>query len=239
MGTSSLVIGIISVVFSIIPFIGYIVLTPAIIGLVLGAIYIKKADKKGKGIAGVALNIIALLFIILYTILFVFAIKLGNEEYSSDIERMSVERIASKSFGTYMVPAGWSENSTLSSNTKYFYIKDGTNLNKPTSNISVESGTNKYSKEEHETFRMAILNQLSMQLSTSSSETQVSAYGTTTAKGDILYVFTIEEESITTKQYYIVEDYKYILVIETDFHDENISNIDTITEGIINSFSWK
>ena len=75
MGVASLVLGIISVIFAWIPFCGYIALVPAIVGLILGIVNVVKQSKieggkKGLGIAGVVLNIIALVFIIFYTIVF-------------------------------------------------------------------------------------------------------------------------------------------------------------------------
>jgi hypothetical protein len=38
--------------------------------------------------------------------------------------------------------------------------------------------------------------------------------------------------------YYIVGDYKYILITETDFHDENAADITAAAKGMVDSFEW-
>ncbi len=74
MGIAALVIGIIAVVFGFIPFCGYFALLPAIIGLILGIIDVKNKSKaqqpKGKGMAGIVLNAVALIVILLWTLVF-------------------------------------------------------------------------------------------------------------------------------------------------------------------------
>jgi len=72
MGIAALVIGIIAVVFGFIPFCGYFALLPAIVGLILGIIDVKNKSKaqqpKGKGMAGVVLNAVAIIVILLWTL---------------------------------------------------------------------------------------------------------------------------------------------------------------------------
>ena len=72
MGIASLVLGIVGVCFSFIPVFNYLFAIPVIIGLVLGIVDLVRKSKiegakKGKSIAGVVLNIIAILIIIIWT----------------------------------------------------------------------------------------------------------------------------------------------------------------------------
>ena len=141
-----------------------------------------------------------------------------------------------KDFGTYEIPADWIESEAHSTNSKFFYVKEGEeNENRP-NNISVNEGTNKYSESEHEKFRMAILKQLSMQIG-GDEDVEVNANGSNTENGDVVYTFNIKEaDGIETTQYYIVGDYKYILIQQTVF--EKSDDIDNVAKDIANSFSW-
>ena len=76
MGIAALILGIISFIVALIPLCGYFAFLPAIIGLILGIVYVVKQSKvedgkKGMGIAGIILNALAIIFIIAYTILFI------------------------------------------------------------------------------------------------------------------------------------------------------------------------
>ncbi len=75
MGIAALVIGIIAVVFGFIPFCGYFALLPAVVGLILGIVDVMKKSKaqqpKGKGMAGIVLNTVAIIVILLWTLVFV------------------------------------------------------------------------------------------------------------------------------------------------------------------------
>ncbi len=74
MGLAAMVIGIFAVIFGFIPFCGFFALIPAIIGLILGILDVKKKSKvqqpKGMGMAGVVLNAVAILVILLWTLVF-------------------------------------------------------------------------------------------------------------------------------------------------------------------------
>ena len=143
-----------------------------------------------------------------------------------------------KAFGSYTVPAGWEENREHSTRDKFFYIAVGSDTGRePPDNISVNSGTNRYSLEEHEQFRDAIMKQLAGQIS-KQDNTTLNGTGTYTEAGDVLYIFQIVEEdlNITTTQYYIVGDYQYVLVHETTYGDS--PETDGVAQAIVNSFSW-
>ncbi len=72
MGIAALVIGIIALVCGFIPLCGWFAFLPAIIGLILGILDVKNKSKakqpKGMGMAGVVLNAVAILVILLWTL---------------------------------------------------------------------------------------------------------------------------------------------------------------------------
>lgn len=167
----------------------------------------------------------------------------ANEELSNkflEIVNNMLENIPGtlieKDFGTYEIPADWVESVAHSANSKFFYVKEGEeNENRP-NNISVNEGTNKYSESEHEKFRMAILKQLSMQIGRN-EDVKLNANGSNTKNGYLVYTFSIKDGNTTTTQYYIVGDYKYVLVHETTFG--NSTETDNAAQKIIDTFKWK
>ncbi len=74
MGLAAMIIGIIAVVLGFIPFCGYFALLPAIVGLILGIVDVKQKSKakqpKGQGMAGIVLNAVAIIVILLWTLVF-------------------------------------------------------------------------------------------------------------------------------------------------------------------------
>ncbi len=74
MAIASLVLGIISLLVACIPICGFIILIPALIGLILGIVSIivskKKNEAMGMGIAGTILNAVALLTLAIYLLFF-------------------------------------------------------------------------------------------------------------------------------------------------------------------------
>jgi len=74
MGIASMVIGIIAIILAFIPFCGFIFLIPAVIALILGivdvAVKAKRNLPKGCGVAGIVLNSVAIIIIVLYTLVF-------------------------------------------------------------------------------------------------------------------------------------------------------------------------
>lgn len=160
------------------------------------------------------------------------ALENVNEVQSSKTENK--DNNYTKSFGSYKVSDGWIESKTHSTKTKFFYVANGTDKDQKPDNISVNVGTNKYKEEEHVRFREAIVSQLSMQMA--NTKATINANGSTTDNGYIVYEFEIKEEDVTTIQYYIVGEYKYILVHETVFN--NREETDKVAKEIINSFTW-
>ena len=170
-------------------------------------------------------------------------IVFANEELSNkflEIVNNLLENIPGtlieKDFGTYEIPADWIESEAHSTNNKFFYVKEGQENDNRPNNTSVNEGTNKYAASEHEKFRMAILNQLSMQIG-GDENVELNANGSNTQNGYVVYTFSIKDKDNTTTQYYIVGDYKYVLVHETTFGDS--TETDSVAQKIIDTFKWK
>lgn len=170
-------------------------------------------------------------------------IVFANEELSNkflEIVNNMLENIPGtlieKDFGTYEIPADWIESEAHSTNNKFFYVKEGQENDNRPNNISVNEGTNKYAASEHEKFRRAILNQLSMQIGVDEN-VELNANGSNTKNGYVVYTFSIKDQDNTTTQYYIVGDYKYILVHETTYGDS--TETDSAAQKIIDTFKWK
>lgn len=89
MGVAALVLGIISIVMSFIPFCNYFLIIPALVGIILGICDIigkrKKGEKRGIGIAGLILSIISIVIIVVETILMVFGVIALNDSYNKSI----------------------------------------------------------------------------------------------------------------------------------------------------------
>jgi hypothetical protein len=137
--------------------------------------------------------------------------------------------------GSYTVPEGWIRAEKYSTAEKIFYVEDGKEIEDYPDNISIEVGSNRYAAKDHANFRNAILQQLLLYTGT---ENEVLGDGTYTEQGYILYIFTITEESegIVTKQYYIVDDYRYCLVQLTNFTGSEAA--DEAAREMVDSFIW-
>ena len=141
-----------------------------------------------------------------------------------------------KSFGSFIIPEDWTEITRYSRGGKYFYSHKSEQVGPSMTNISIELGRNRYALEDHMTFRYAILRQLSMQ----GGAGTLAASGDYTKQNDPLYIFSFEdiEPQITTIQFYIVGNYRYILVHATDFHNGNINDVKAVAQFIVDSFIW-
>jgi hypothetical protein len=145
-----------------------------------------------------------------------------------------------KTFGAYDTTDDWFEATELSQGDRYYYLKKGQGPGKTVSNISVESGRHRYAAADHSVFRDVTYRGLLKQVANDPDAGFLFGDGATTAKGYTLYTFIIEYEGIdrTDRMYYIVGDYKYVLITETDYHDKNAANITTTAKAIADSFEW-
>lgn len=157
-----------------------------------------------------------------------------NEETVTNVE----DKIYNKNFGSYKILENWVQSREHSTGSKFFYVKHGQEKEQSPNNVSINAGTNKYAQSEHEKFKTAILNQLSMQIGNAEDVT-LNASGSYTDNGYILYTFIIQDPGIETTQYYIVGDYKYVLVQETVFNQDEKEETDNLAREIVNTFKWK
>lgn len=137
--------------------------------------------------------------------------------------------------GSYIVPDGWVKAEKYSSADKFFYVEDGHENDETPDNISIEIGTNRYSENEHENFRNAIVQQLTMQLQ--GVDAEITGDGTYTDQNYIVYIFTINEGDVVTKQYYIVGEKRYCLIHLTNFTGSE--SADEAAQIMADSFVWK
>ncbi|MCI8630312.1 MAG: hypothetical protein HFE57_12625 [Firmicutes bacterium] len=164
-----------------------------------------------------------------------------NEQQIENIEQNVITNedvTYHKSFGSYRVPKNWIESTKYSTEDKFFYVAEGTEEDPLPNNISVNVGKNKYSSEQHMKFRDAILNQLVMQLP---KDVILNGNGSYTANDYVLYTFTFSitegDTTLSATQYYIVADYKYVMVYETAFTD-NTEEVDIVAKSIVDTFKW-
>ena len=136
--------------------------------------------------------------------------------------------------GSYTVPDGWVKMEKYSTEDKIFYAEEGHEEDELPDNISVEVKTNRYSAEDHMEFRDAIVRQLTMQASRVGAE--LTGEGTFTDQEDVLYIFTISEEDVVTKQFYIVGDKRYCLIHLTNFTGSE--SADEAAQAMADSFVW-
>ena len=136
--------------------------------------------------------------------------------------------------GSYTVPDGWVKMEKYSTEDKIFYAEEGHEEDELPDNISIEVKPNRYSAEDHMKFRDAIVRQLTIQASGAGAE--LTGEGTFTDQEDILYIFTISEEDVVTKQFYIVGDKRYCLIHLTNFTGSE--SADEAAQAMASSFVW-
>ncbi len=159
-------------------------------------------------------------------------------EYNSLLSNMSGGVEYTKDFGTYTIDSSWEEYLNQSADNEFFYVKVGTNSLEKQNNISVKEETNSYSESNHINFKNWILSQLSSELSENDT---INANAFTSDNGYTVYEFEIHNgvENVTNNKYYIIGDYKHILVDETVYTDsENVGDVDDIAREIVNTFKW-
>ncbi len=137
--------------------------------------------------------------------------------------------------GSYTVPDGWIKSDEYSTDEKIFYVQEGHENDTLPDNISVNIGSNKYSADEHSKFKDAILSQLLFQLN--GTEATLNGDGTYTKQGYTEYIFTIEDSDAVTKQYYIIDDYRYCLIHLTNYTLSE--NAYAAVQEIADSFVWQ
>lgn len=143
--------------------------------------------------------------------------------------------VVSASFGTYRID-GLVKRNDHSSATKIFYVLERDKYKTTPDNVSVEVGTNYYSKSQITAFKTAIQLQLYSQVG---RDATIVGNGITTTKGNNVLKFIIKKQNDSTEitQYYIIGDYKYVLVHETSFSKN--TDLNAAVYNIVDTFEWK
>jgi uncharacterized protein YbdZ (MbtH family) len=113
--------------------------------------------------------------------------------------------------GSYAVPGGWVKAEQYSTENKVFYVEEG-----------------------HEQFRDAIVRQLMVQMQ--GIDAELTGDGTYTEQGEVVYIFTISEEDVVTKQYYIVGEQQYCLIHLTSYSGSE--STESAAHSMVDSFIW-
>lgn len=156
----------------------------------------------------------------------------------SDVQEQEEKKKDEESMipGDYDVPDGWVKSETYSNARQIFYVEEGKEDSTQPDNISINVGENKYSAEEHTKFKDAILRQIMMQIQ--GQDVELDGTGTHTEQDYVVYIFTIteKESGIVTKQYYIVDDYRFCLIQLTNFTGSEAA--DEAAQQMMDSFVW-
>ena len=172
------------------------------------------------------------------TSLFLGACSLTDKDSSKD--EGSDDGLYEKKFGSYRIDdEDWVEVRSHSQAPYYFsYCREDQEDESRPNNIAVFYSENKYTRDEHEDFRDAIL----MQLGTQAQEAgaTVMSSGTETEKGYIAYRFELECENDTTIQYYIIGDKEYVMVSAAIWDRESAEEdgVYEVLDQIVDSFEF-
>lgn len=137
--------------------------------------------------------------------------------------------------GSFELIDGWRKYDPHSTDAKPFFVPADYDGNGIPDNISVEYGTNHYSKDDPISFGQAITAQLAQQVQGHATG-EITASGITSDMGDPVLVFHIPTENSQITQYYICGDHEHILVYETNFTGS--SECDEVAKAIVNTFEW-
>ena len=146
---------------------------------------------------------------------------------SSTIEKENGDIIYKKEFGTYIINNNWKESKK---NNQYIYKKEN-------DSIIIELVKNNYKSNEYLQLRQLIYTNLLKQAQYNNSQIYGSAF--TTEKNYNVYEFIIKTESTINKQYYIIGNYKYILIQANISDKDNEEAINKIVKNIVNNFQWR
>ena len=138
-------------------------------------------------------------------------------------------------YGTYEISKGWVKNEEHSTNERTFFVKAEDNDKERPNNIFVSGGVNNYSKDDYENFGKSIMANLTSQLQ--GQDISVNAGGTTTLNGYMVYIVSLKDATSVTTQYYIIGDYKHVLVGESTFGTD-VEGCDECAKNIVNTFKW-
>lgn len=157
-----------------------------------------------------------------------------TRESQTEASESQAETAPSMIPGTYTVPEGWVKDDQYTTSRKIFYVKAGHEKDKKPDNISINVGKNRYSLDQQIEFREAIVSQLLAQLKGEGSE--LKGTGTDSKQGYPLYIFTIKDTNSETRQYYIVDNYRFCLIHLTNYTGDKDDN--EAAQAMVDSFVW-
>lgn len=143
-----------------------------------------------------------------------------DEVPEEDPQSEAVENLISTSYGSFVLPDGWVEYELLESGEVKVFVPEGWDGETGTDYITVEYDKSRFTVDEIHDMSSTVLQQLLLQAEGS----VVKGYGGETDSGLPALVYEIdgeEEGVIAVEQYYIVEDYGYVLVNATNQQDDN------------------
>ena len=132
------------------------------------------------------------------------------------------------SFGTLELPAGWVLNEEFSSENRAVFVPADWDGEEKTDYITAEHGENRYAADDLHSFSEAILRQLLQQ----AQGATVTGYGGVTEQELPALVYEISDgaDGTSAAQYYIVEDYGYVLI--------NAANADDGDDGVLEAAEY-
>ncbi|MBO4636589.1 MAG: hypothetical protein J5685_05515 [Clostridiales bacterium] len=144
-----------------------------------------------------------------------------------------------QAFGSYIVTNDWVEVPSQSMPPDiYTYCAPGNeNSATPPNNIVVRHGENYYSREEHETFCTAILQQVTGQAAEYGGTAYLDSYGPVC--GNMVYHFVLDCTPYT-EQWYIVGDYEFVMIGMSIFDEDEAETdgIRDVADDILWTFAW-
>ncbi len=159
-----------------------------------------------------------------------------SAELSENAVPSSAGDIYQTEYGQFAIPEGWVINEEHSTDEKPFFVSEDYDGSGVPDNISVEYGTNHYTKEQAADFGRAILQQLDRQVG-SDLNGSITSSGTTTQAGDPVLTFNVPLSDRDCTQYYIVGDNCYVMVYETNI--DGSASCDSAAQTIVNTFTWQ
>ena len=140
-------------------------------------------------------------------------------------------------YGSFSISENYMMREDHSTREKPFFVDKKDEHSERPNNISVNGGTNYYSKEDVLRFKEAIMQQMAYQAKAYNAT--LTSSGSTTANGYDVLRFNMEGKDQKTIQFYIVGDKKYVLVHITLFDLSDEDSVIEAAEYIVNSFTWE
>ena len=140
-------------------------------------------------------------------------------------------------YGSFSISENYMMREDHSTREKPFFVDKKDEHSERPNNISVNGGTNYYSKEDVLRFKEAIMQQMAYQAKAYNAT--LTSSGSTTANGYDVLRFNMEASNLKAVQYYVVGDHKYFMVYATIFDTKDEDSVIKAAEYIVNTFTWE